>query len=203
MPIPPDHLLHVERLVRGSGASDAARKLPQTLEEAPLPPPGLVPPPEDGPGEPLRVGALARASAKTVRALHLYEELGLLEPTRSKGGYRLYGPGSVTRVAWISHLQEMGFSLPEIRALLDEWKRSESAGAAMQRVTALYREKLEAIRAHAARLSTLAGELEAGLTYLETCESCEPVRVVSECARCDRHDCGEHAPVLVAGFTSN
>ena len=39
----------------------------------------------------LRVGDLARQTGKTVRAIHLYEELGLLAPaTRSSGGFRLY-----------------------------------------------------------------------------------------------------------------
>ncbi len=194
-------ILDVERLLSGAAAVRSAER--RAAPEDVVPPPGLVPPPEDGPGEPLRVGELARATKKTVRALHLYEELGLLEPTRSKGGYRLYGPGSATRVAWISHLQDMGFSLPEIRVLRDDWKHSASATSAMQRVTELYRQKLAATREQAARLSALASELEAGLSYLETCESCEPVRVVSECAHCDRHDCGDHAPVLVAGFTSN
>lgn len=194
-------VLDVARLLSGAAAVRSAERQPPPEEV--VPPPGLLPPPEDGPGEPLRVGELARATKKTVRALHLYEELGLLEPTRSKGGYRLYGPGSATRVAWISHLQDMGFSLPEIRVLLDDWKHSASATSAMQRVTELYRQKLAATREQAARLTALASELEAGLTYLETCESCEPVRVVAECARCDRHDCGDHAPVLVAGFTSN
>ena len=147
----PQHILDPERLVRRAApdrGSESVALEPLALEA--VPPPGLLPPPEDGPGKPLRVGALAGATKKTVRALHLYEELGLLAPSRSPGGYRLYGPGSVTRVAWISQLQDMGFSLPEIRDLLDEWKRSASAPSAMQRVTDLYRQKLEATREQAA-----------------------------------------------------
>src|SRR5262245_57158541 len=55
----------------------------------------------------LKVGELARLSGKTVRALHLYEERGLLEPIeRSKGGYRLYAEDALVRVRWISKLQE-------------------------------------------------------------------------------------------------
>src|SRR4029078_12300031 len=69
--------------------------------------------------KPLRVGELARRTGKTVRALHLYEEMGLLRPVhRSKGGFRLYAPSSVARVAWIGKLQEAGFSLHELRAFL-------------------------------------------------------------------------------------
>ena len=39
-------------------------------------------------GQLLRVGDIARATGKTVRAIHLYEELGLLRPvTRSSSGF--------------------------------------------------------------------------------------------------------------------
>ena len=49
----------------------------------------------------LRVGELAKRTGKTVRAIHLYEELGLLAPAvRSKGGFRLYSGKAVTRIDW-------------------------------------------------------------------------------------------------------
>jgi DNA-binding transcriptional MerR regulator len=94
----------------------------------------------------------------------------------------------------------MGFSLPEIRDLLRDWKASESAPGAMQRVHDLYRRKVEETRLQIAKLRGLLGELEESLEYLETCSTCEPERVVSECSACDRHDCDTHTPVLVAGF---
>lgn len=163
--------------------------------------PSLLPPPPGPHGEELRVGDVARVTGKTVRALHLYEELGLVEPTlRSKGGFRLYDQDAVRRVHWVTRLQDMGFSLPEIRDLLRDWKASESAPGAMQRVHDLYRRKVEETRLQIDKLRGLLGELEESLTYLETCSSCEPERVVSECSACDRHDCDTHTPVLVAGF---
>ena len=60
----------------------------------------------------MRVGELAKAVGKTVRAMHLYEELGLLEPrARSDGGFRLYGPEAVDRIHWITKLQAIGFAV--------------------------------------------------------------------------------------------
>jgi MerR family transcriptional regulator, copper efflux regulator len=153
------------------------------------------------PESPLRVGDLARRTGKTVRALHLYEELGLLEPARRTGaGYRLYSADSVTRVEWISRLQDAGLSLPEIRELLADWGSSPSAPGAMRKVTELFGRKLEATRAHIQRLRELESELSRSLAYLETCDTCEPQRVVSACPSCDRHPCDSHPPVLVAGF---
>lgn len=147
----------------------------------------------------LRVGDLAQRTQKTVRALHLYEELGLLRPSeRSKGGYRLYSPDAAVRVRWISKLQEMGFSLPEIREILQEWEASGSATHAMKHVRALYAQKLEETRKQLERLKALQAELERSIEYLDTCETCDPERLISSCPRCELHEC--HAPELVAGL---
>src|SRR5262245_33587781 len=64
----------------------------------------------------MQVGDLAKEAGKTVRAIHLYEELNLLKPAaRSKGRYRLYSRDALTRIRWIGKLQDMGFSLTDIQ----------------------------------------------------------------------------------------
>jgi DNA-binding transcriptional MerR regulator len=152
----------------------------------------------------LLVGDLARRTGKTVRALHLYEELGLLEPAdRSKGGYRRYRTDAVTRVEWITRLQDAGLSLPDIRELLAGWNGNASAPDAMQRLGQVYREKLAETRAQIDRLVALEKELQASLEYLETCTSCEPVRTTHACTACDRHECQPaETPLMVAGVTT-
>jgi DNA-binding transcriptional MerR regulator len=139
-----------------------------------------------------------------VRAIHLYEELGLLEPAlRSKGGYRLYDEDSVTRVRWIAKLQEMGFSLPEIREVAKGYSQSGSAPDAMAKVEYLLRDKLEHTRTQLTRLRELEGELVASLEYLRTCPACDPQEILQACASCERHPEDETAPELVAGFTAH
>ena len=149
----------------------------------------------------LRVGDLARETGKTVRALHLYEELGLLgRADRSKGGFRLYDGEAVVRVRWIAKLQEMGFSLSDIKEIVRGWEQSGSAPSAMRRVKELYRQQLQQTRAQLARLETLRADLEASLDYLETCDTCDPVRLVAACPSCELPHCQDHAPALVAGI---
>jgi len=151
-----------------------------------------------------RVGELARMSGKTVRAIHLYEELGLLEPAeRSKGGYRLYDADSVTRVRWIAKLQEMGFSLPEIREVAKGYSQSGSAPDAMAKVENLLKEKLAHTRTQLERLGQLERELVASLEYLRTCPACDPQEIIEACASCERHPEDEAAPELVAGFSAH
>jgi MerR family copper efflux transcriptional regulator len=149
----------------------------------------------------LKVGELARLAGKTVRALHLYEERGLLEPIeRSKGGFRLYAEDALVRVRWISKLQEMGFSLTDIQTMLRQWERSGSAPNAMLRVGELLRDKLAETREQMARLRALEDELRSSLEYLETCPSCSPQQELTACTACELHEQGALAPDLVAGF---
>lgn len=68
-----------------------------------------------------KVGELARVAGVTVRTLHHWDELGLLEPSeRSAAGYRLYGPDDVRRLYRILALRGLGLSLEDVRAALDE-----------------------------------------------------------------------------------
>src|SRR4051812_15393557 len=95
-------------------------------------------------GKTLRVGELAKRTGKTVRALHLYEELGLLQPVhRSKGGFRLFAPSAIQRVEWIGKLQEAGFSLHDLQALLHGVsEQGNVASLAMERVRQVFAERL-------------------------------------------------------------
>jgi len=66
-----------------------------------------------------KVGELAQATGVTVRALHHYDELGLLVPSeRTQSGYRLYGPADVLRLYRIVALRRLGLRLDEISVLL-------------------------------------------------------------------------------------
>ncbi|MCB9763566.1 MAG: MerR family transcriptional regulator [Alphaproteobacteria bacterium] len=148
----------------------------------------------------MRIGQLARLCGKTARALHFYEELGLLRPDgRTPGGFRLYSEGAVLRVRWIERLQELGFSLPEIRDFLEELNEQDHGPTAMLRLNAFYQEKLDETRAALARLRELERDLVASLDYLSGCRTCDPLTQRSQCVRCedDVHQ-GRPAPDMVA-----
>jgi MerR family transcriptional regulator, copper efflux regulator len=154
----------------------------------------------------MQVGDLARETGKTVRAIHLYEQLELLRPAaRSKGRYRLYGPEALVRIRWITKLQDLGFSLTDIKSVVKDVEaegRGGSAPSAMVKVREVYEKKLEETRAQIARLTALEGEILASLTYLDTCGSvCEPDRLLPACTSCDHHSATD-VPDLVAGFQS-
>jgi MerR family copper efflux transcriptional regulator len=152
----------------------------------------------------LQVGDLARETGKTVRAVHLYEELSLLKPAaRSKGRYRLYTRDALMRIRWIGKLQEMGFSLTDIQQIVRDWEEGGSAPNAMRKMREVYAKKLEETRAHLRRLEALEQEIESSIEYLDTCDVCDPERLISFCKACDLHSCQSHVPDLVAGFRAS
>ncbi|TNY04356.1 MerR family transcriptional regulator, partial [Escherichia coli] len=66
------------------------------------------------------VGELAKRAGLTVRTLHHYEELGLLNPSgRSDAGYRRYSEADVLRLHRVLALRDAGVPLKDIVPLLD------------------------------------------------------------------------------------
>lgn len=67
-----------------------------------------------------RVGELSRATGMTVRTLHHYHQIGLLDPAgRTSGGHRLYAPADVRRLMYIVILRRAGLPLGAIKEALD------------------------------------------------------------------------------------
>lgn len=65
------------------------------------------------------VGDVARLAGVTVRTLHHYDEIGLVEASgRSDAGYRLYGDDDLERLQTVLFYRELGFPLDDIRTLL-------------------------------------------------------------------------------------
>jgi DNA-binding transcriptional MerR regulator len=67
------------------------------------------------------VGELSRLTGLTVRALHHYDEIGLVRPSqRSAAGYRLYDDADALRLQQVMVLRELGVPLDQIGAAIDE-----------------------------------------------------------------------------------
>lgn len=81
-----------------------------------------------------KIGELACEAGVGVETIRFYEREGLLpEPPRRRAvhhrGYRIYGPDALNRLQFILRAKQLGFSLAEIRSLL-ELRASEQAGCA-------------------------------------------------------------------------
>lgn len=68
-----------------------------------------------------KVGDLARATGLTIRALHHYDELGLLVPSaRTQAGHRLYDQEDVRRLYRIVALRRLSLPLEEVAIVLED-----------------------------------------------------------------------------------
>ena len=66
------------------------------------------------------VTEMAKCTGVSVRTLHHYDAIGLLRPTVvTESGYRLYDDGALERLYLILLFREIGFSLKQIRGILD------------------------------------------------------------------------------------
>ena len=87
----------------------------------------------------------AKEAGVTVRTLHLYDRLGLLQPAkRTESGYRLYGEAELERLEQIMALRFVGFRLEHIKELLKGPKWPLVVALRMQReIVAQQKRKLE------------------------------------------------------------
>ena len=72
------------------------------------------------PNATITIGRLARQTGVGIETIRFYEREGLLTPPqRSVSGYRQYPPETAERLGFIRRAKALGFSLTEIRQLLD------------------------------------------------------------------------------------
>ena len=65
-------------------------------------------------------GRLAKLTGCNIETIRYYEGVGLMpEPKRSKGGYREYEETDIRRLSFVRRCRELGFSLDDIRGLLE------------------------------------------------------------------------------------
>lgn len=117
----------------------------------------------------LSIGDLASATGTKVVTIRYYEKVGLLpEPPRSAGNYRTYDTGHRDRLRFIRRCRDLGFTLEQLRELLD---LSAQTDRDCTRVDRIARDHLHEVEQKIEDLSKLAKELK----RISTC--CEGGRI--------------------------
>lgn len=111
------------------------------------------------------VGDLARLTGVTVRALHHYDEIGLVRPSqRTAAGYRLYTDADVIRLQQVLLFRELGLPLDEIASAIDATDSREE----------LLRQHRDVLLAKRARLDAMLAALDAALVAVQKGNTMQP-----------------------------
>jgi len=138
--------------------------------------------------EKLTIGKLATATKTKVETIRWYEKVGLIAaPARTGGNYRSYSPDDLARPSFIRRARDLGFSLDQVRALLNlAGQRERDCGTvdviASEHLAEVDRKlaDLTALRRELARLiSTCEGGTVANCRILEALAPCTPAASVS------------------------
>lgn len=74
--------------------------------------------------EVFQIGEVADQVGLSLRTVRYYEEVGLVEPSdRTSGGFRLYSRDDIARLELVKQMKPLGFSLEEMRDLLEVRRR--------------------------------------------------------------------------------
>lgn len=124
----------------------------------------------------LSVGELAARAGVAVSALHFYEARGLIHAGRSAGNQRRYARAALRRVAFIRAAQQLGISLAQIAAALEQLPQQRTPNKAdWARLSSSWRAQLDArIAALQALRDRLDGCIGCGCLSLRACALYNP-----------------------------
>jgi Cu(I)-responsive transcriptional regulator len=105
----------------------------------------------------MKIGELSKATGTNIETIRYYERIGLLPaPARTDANYRSYGPDHRSRLSFVRHSRELGFTIEEIRSLLDLSDHPDRDCGEADRIASTH---LEQVEAKIAQLSALRDEL--------------------------------------------
>ena len=123
----------------------------------------------------MQIGEVAARTELSLRTIRHYEETGLVIPSaRSQGGFRLYTEADIARLMVIRRMKPLGFTLDEMRDLLDATERLDSdepadigeRPALLERIRTYEQaaaQKIDDLRVQLARAEDFAAPLRARL----------------------------------------
>jgi MerR family gold-responsive transcriptional activator of gol and ges genes len=92
----------------------------------------------------MNIGVASTASGVSAKMIRHYEAIGLLRPAaRRENSYRDYGFHDVHELQFIGRARKLGFSMPEIAALLALWRDRERPSREVKQIATRHLDDLE------------------------------------------------------------
>jgi len=94
----------------------------------------------------MRIGEIAAFFNVSVKAMRIYEKMGILKPVKvdEKTGYRYYTADQVRQLDALLELRELGFSLSEIKKLLESGMAKDQYMEVLVHKKAMWQDKISA-----------------------------------------------------------
>ncbi|MGQ0485882.1 MAG: MerR family transcriptional regulator [Hyphomicrobiales bacterium] len=109
--------------------------------------------------EAISIGELSRRTGVHIETIRYYEKIKMLPaPPRTEGGRRVYGPDHARTLAFIRRARELGFTLDEVRALIELSASEGSSCAEVEEIASRHLESVRAKLADLARLESILSE---------------------------------------------
>jgi DNA-binding transcriptional MerR regulator len=122
------------------------------------------------------IGELSREFDATARALRFYEDKGMLHPKRD-GMNRLYSVRDRARLQLILRGKRVGFTLSEIREMIDLYDLGDNQRAQMQRTLEKYVEQVGLLTQQHEDIVGSIKTLENGIEWLKEQLAKDPAQV--------------------------
>ena len=95
-------------------------------------------------GENMNIGTVAERSGVPPKSIRYYESIGLIEPAeRRPNGYRSYSQHDMQSLAFIRRARSLGFSVEEVRDLLDLWRDRSRKSSSVKALAAKHIDALD------------------------------------------------------------
>ena len=119
-------------------------------------------------GKRYSIGDMCEDFAVTARALRFYEDEGLIGPER-RGTARFYSDRDRARLTWILRGKRVGFSLAEIRELLDLYDVGDHQHTQMLETRERCRERVASLKRQRIDIDATIDELHSFCKMLDDC----------------------------------
>lgn len=144
----------------------------------------------------LKIGGLARQCGLSERTLRYYEQLGIITPTRTAGGTRLYRESDVEVAIVAQRMRDLDIPVELIRSIATkrrEFPTGDQSGAAM---TKILEAQIDKLGERASKVLSLQDEMIRTVRLLQGCRGCENKPSPEDCPDCPMEK-AEDRPAVV------
>ena len=121
--------------------------------------------------ENMNIGAVSIASGLPTKTIRYYEDIGLVQPTRSDNGYRVYKETELHKLRFLHRARSLGFTIDQCRQLISLYEDESRASSDVKMLA----------KQHVREIATKIRELKGMKATLET--------LIRACRGDDRPDC--------------